>query len=68
MAKFQELIQRGANLWPDAPADIKALADIITNGKIMQDYTAQEHPVKDLPKDPLRFHSAPLLKGTANPY
>jgi len=38
---FKELIQRGANLWPDAPPEIKAFADWITNGKIMQDYHAQ---------------------------
>lgn len=38
---FQELIQRGANLWPDAPPHIKELADLITNGKVMQDYHRQ---------------------------
>lgn len=35
---FQELIHRGSNLWPDAPAQIKRLADIVTSGKVMQDY------------------------------
>lgn len=40
---FQELIQRGANLWPDAPPEIKALADLITNGRIMQDYSSGNH-------------------------
>jgi hypothetical protein len=35
---FQELIQRGANLWPDAPSEIKEIADMITNGKVMQNY------------------------------
>lgn len=40
---FQELIQRGANLWPDAPAEIKWLADIITNGQPMQDYWGNPH-------------------------
>lgn len=39
---FQELIQRGSNLWPDAPPAIKEFADIITNGKIMQDYRSQD--------------------------
>jgi len=36
--KFQELIQRGANLWPDAPDYIKRAADLLTTGKVMQDY------------------------------
>ena len=35
---FQELIQRGANLWPDAPANIKRIADMITSGVVMQTY------------------------------
>lgn len=38
---FQELIQRGANLWPDAPPEIKEFADLVTNGQIMQDYKRQ---------------------------
>lgn len=39
---FKELIQRGANLWPDAPPAIKVLADLITNdGVVMQDYYKQ---------------------------
>jgi hypothetical protein len=36
--RFSELIFRGANLWPDAPPEIKEAADLICNGKIMQDY------------------------------
>lgn len=36
---FQQLVQRGTNLWPDAPAEIKAFADKITNdGKVQQEY------------------------------
>ena len=38
---FQELIQRGANLWPDAPPEIKEFADLVTNGTVMQDYYRQ---------------------------
>jgi len=37
---FQELVQRGANLWPNAPASIKELADMVTSGKVMQQYNA----------------------------
>jgi hypothetical protein len=40
---FKQLVQRGANLWPDAPASIKGFADLVTTGTIMQDYKSQEH-------------------------
>ncbi len=38
---FQELVQRGINLWPDAPPQIKEFADLVTSGQIMQDYYKQ---------------------------
>jgi len=38
---FKQLIQRGANLWPDAQPEIKEFADLITNGRIFQDYGSQ---------------------------
>ena len=38
---FRELVQRGANLWPDAPPSMKQFADLITNGKVLQDYTVE---------------------------
>ena len=41
IAQFKELIQRGANLWPDAQPEIKEFADLITNGEVFQDYHAQ---------------------------
>lgn len=39
--EFKELVQRGTNLWPDASPDIKEFADLVTNGRILQDYRAQ---------------------------
>lgn len=36
--RFQEMVQRGTNLWPDAPDYIKKAADLITSGKVMQPY------------------------------
>lgn len=45
--KFQELVQRATNLWPDAPPQIKEFADIITNGKILQDYYGQDTSPKN---------------------
>lgn len=39
---FKKLIQRGANLWPDAPASIKGFADLITVGHVQQDYASQD--------------------------
>lgn len=41
MVGFKELVQRGSNLWPDAPASIKSFADMITNGREMQPYANQ---------------------------
>jgi hypothetical protein len=40
--KFKELVQRGSNLWPDAPASIKEFADQVTTGTVLQDYKSQE--------------------------
>lgn len=40
---FQELVQRATNLWPDAPAEVKQFADIITNGQPMQNYLTNPH-------------------------
>lgn len=42
VAAFKELIHRGANLWPDAPPAIKQLADLLSHGKILQDYQHQD--------------------------
>lgn len=39
--QFKELVQRGTNLWPDASPEIKEFADLVTNGKVLQDYRAQ---------------------------
>ena len=46
-ALLQQVFQRATNLWPDAPASIKELADIITEGKPLQDYYAQANTVKE---------------------
>lgn len=43
-ALFQELVQRAVNLWPDAPAKIKSFADVVTVGKVQQEYV--DDPVK----------------------
>jgi len=37
-AVFQQLVNRGAGLWIDAPAEIKKFADEVTSGKARQDY------------------------------
>lgn len=41
IAAFKQLIQRGANLWPDAPPEIKEFADLVTTGQVQQNYRAQ---------------------------
>ena len=38
---FKELVQRGTNLWPDAPPAAKEFADLITSGIVLQDYSTQ---------------------------
>lgn len=48
--KIQIVFQRACNLWPDAPPDVKAVADIITVGKVQQDYSSQDTSPK-LTKD-----------------
>ena len=35
---FQKLVNRGAGLWPDAPAAIKKFADMVTVGHVQQAY------------------------------
>jgi len=37
--QFKELIQRGSNTGADLSASMKELADLVTSGKIMQDYS-----------------------------
>lgn len=34
----QEIFQRAGNLWPDASPQVKRIIDLVTNGKVMQDY------------------------------
>lgn len=36
--QFQQLCQRAGNLWPDASPEMKAFIDLITEGKVQQDY------------------------------
>lgn len=44
---LQQVFQRACNLWPDAPAAIKEIADVVTNGKVLQDYKKQDTSPKD---------------------
>ena len=41
---FQRLVQNGSGLYPDLPAEIKAFADEVTVGRILQEY--KDDPVK----------------------
>lgn len=43
MPAFKELVQRGANLWPDASPEIKKFADELIEGKPQQDYDQLEY-------------------------
>jgi NTP pyrophosphatase (non-canonical NTP hydrolase) len=42
ISAFKELVHRATNLWPDAPAEIKEFADMITVGHVQQDYHTQD--------------------------
>ena len=39
---FQGLIQKGSGLFPDLPPHVKQFADMVTQGKVLQDYYSQE--------------------------
>ena len=41
---FKELVQRGANTWDRAPAEIKDFADTLISGGSWQDYNSQQYP------------------------
>ena len=41
-AEFRTLVQRGLNLWPDASPEMKEFGDLLLEGKILQDYWAQD--------------------------
>lgn len=47
---FQQLVQRATNLWPDAPAEVKRFADMVTVGKVQQEYVDDPIPFT-YPKD-----------------
>lgn len=38
---IKTLVQRAMNTWPDAPAELKEFADLLLDGKILQDYKSQ---------------------------
>lgn len=40
--EFQDLIQRGAGLSPDLKPSVKQFADMVTAGKVLQDYHGQD--------------------------
>lgn len=38
---FKEMVARGLNVWPDAPAELKEFHDMLFHGYPLQDYYAQ---------------------------
>ena len=51
--EFQTLLRRGAECWPDASPNIKALVDLVTHGALMQNYWAQAGVVAPDPMPPI---------------
>lgn len=43
---FQQLVNRAMNCWDRAPAKLKAFGDIVTEGKVLQNYTDLGSEVK----------------------
>lgn len=41
IALFQRLVNRALGTWDNAPAQIKEFGDMVTEGKILQDYQSQ---------------------------
>lgn len=39
--EFNDLVQRGANMWPDSSPSMKEFADMVTSNQVMQDYHSQ---------------------------
>lgn len=39
---FTTAMNRALNCWPDAPPELKELADMLNHGKILQDYYSQD--------------------------
>ena len=40
---FRTALNRALNCWPEAPAELKELSDMLEHGRILQDYRSQ-HP------------------------
>jgi hypothetical protein len=70
---LQDVFQRACNLWPDAPPSIKKLADMIIEGKVLQDYDAQDTSAaskitcsgcqKSIAAHYFKYHQCPVLQN-----
>lgn len=61
--QFQDLIQKGAGLSPDLPPKIKQFADMVTAGKVLQDYYSQESSVPNTEYEQSIFKLSNLSNG-----
>lgn len=41
-AQFAKLVDAGASLDPNLPANVKQFVDMVTSGKVLQDYYSQD--------------------------
>lgn len=41
IALFKQMVRRANNCWDTAPAEMKEFSDVVTEGRILQDYQAQ---------------------------
>jgi hypothetical protein len=42
LENFKKMVSRGMNTWDSAPAELKEFADLLIEGKILQDYSSFE--------------------------
>lgn len=63
---FRQLVSRGLNTWDHAPPEIKEFGDMICEGKVLQDYKAQDSSRADLiPVGGFTIHP-PVYKSSTN--
>lgn len=62
---FKEMVARGMNVWPDAPAELKEFHDILLHGYPLQNYYNESRvtPMEELSEaERFKLHNAPSRK------
>lgn len=62
ISQFKELVNRALNCWDDAPKDLKELGDMLSHGKILQQYSDSPSQSKIKFLDPAPIENLDLPK------